>query len=200
MVQSSPMLFLDEFQLPDRAASKIMSNLMTSFFQLGGVLIATSNRMTEDLVKAMGMGFPRPPLRLESLGWRFVMRGVGNLYAQHGEFAAFLEVLKVRCETWEMGGSKDYRRIDIQGDERTQADSTGNQASFLSDLEGLSMTASEPCDNRQQRVAQMYQKIPSSHTNSLNTTLLKLPRHLPWNSIAACHGLPAVYRSTVAQS
>ena len=49
--------------------------------------------------------------------------------AQHGEFAAFLEVLKVRCETWEMEGSKDYRRIDIQGDERTQADSTGNQVS-----------------------------------------------------------------------
>ena len=144
MVQSSPMLFLDEFQLPDRVASKTVSNLMTSFFQLGGVLIATSNRMTEDLVKAMGMGFPRPPLRLESLGWRFVMRGVGNLYAQHEEFAAFLEILKVRCETWEMEGSKDYRRIDIQGGERPQADSTGNQASFLSDLEGLSIIASEP--------------------------------------------------------
>lgn len=99
MVQSSPILFLYELQLPDRAASKIMSNLMTSFFQLGGVLIAMSNRMPEDLVKATGMGFPRPPLRLESLGWRFAMRGVGNLHAQHGEFVAFLEVLKARCET-----------------------------------------------------------------------------------------------------
>lgn len=57
---------------------------MTSFFQLGGVLIATSNRMPEDLAKAMGMEFPRPPSRLESLGWRFVMRGVGILHAQHG--------------------------------------------------------------------------------------------------------------------
>ena len=177
-----------------------MSNLMTGFFQLGGVPIATSDRIPEDLAKAMGIKSPWPPSRLESLGWRFVMQGVGNLHAQHGEFAAFSEVLEAHCETWEMEGSKDYRRIDIQGDERTQADNTGNQASFLSDLEGLSMTASEPCDNRQQRVAQMYQKIPSSHTNSLNTTLLKLPRHLPWNSIAACHGLPAVYRSTVAQS
>lgn len=148
MVQSSPILFRDEFQLPDRAASKIMSNLMMSFFQLGGVLIATSSRMPEDLAKATGMEFPRPPPRLESLGWRFVMRGVGNLHAQHGEFAAFLEVLKARCETWETESSKDYRRIDIQGNERTQAGSAGNQASFLSDSEGLSMT-------RQQRMAQM---------------------------------------------
>ncbi|OCK91062.1 uncharacterized protein K441DRAFT_679925 [Cenococcum geophilum 1.58] len=134
----------------------MMSNLMTSFFQLGGVLIATSNRMPEDLVKAMGMKFPWPPSRLESLGWRFVMRGVGNIHARHGEFAAFSEVLEAHCETWEMEGSKDYRRIDIQGDERTQADNTGNQAGFLSDLEGLSMAASEPRHNRQQRVAQMY--------------------------------------------
>ena len=99
MVQYSPILFLDEFQPPDRATSKIMSNLMTSFFQLGGVLIATSNRMPEDLGKAAGMEFPRPPPQLEALGWRFVMRGVGNLHARHGELGTFLEGLKARCET-----------------------------------------------------------------------------------------------------
>jgi len=165
---------------------------MTSFFQLGGVLIATSNRMPEDLVKAMEMKFPWPPSRLESIGWRFAMRGVGNLHAQYGEFAAFSEVLEAHCETWEMEGSKDYRRIDIQGDERTQADKIGNQASFLSDLKGLSMTASEPPSQSTATGGSMYQRIPSSRTNSLNTTLLNLPRHLPWNSIAACRGLPAV--------
>lgn len=53
------------------------------------------------------------------------MRGVGNLHAQQGEFAAFLEVLKERCETWEMEGSKDYGRIDIQGDERTTPTAQG---------------------------------------------------------------------------
>ena len=37
MISTSPILFLDEFQLPDRAASKILSNLLTSFFHLGGV-------------------------------------------------------------------------------------------------------------------------------------------------------------------
>jgi protein AFG1 len=47
MIETSPILFLDEFQLPDRAASKILSNLLTTFFQLGGVLIASSNRMPE---------------------------------------------------------------------------------------------------------------------------------------------------------
>lgn len=36
MISSSPILFLDEFQLPDRAASKILSNLFTAFFHLGG--------------------------------------------------------------------------------------------------------------------------------------------------------------------
>lgn len=36
MVSTSPILFLDEFQLPDRAASKILSNLFTAFFHLGG--------------------------------------------------------------------------------------------------------------------------------------------------------------------
>lgn len=107
------------------------------------------------------------------------MRGVGNLHAQHGEFAAFSEVLEAHCETWEMEGSKDYRGIDIQGDERTQADNTRNQASFLSDLEGLSMTASEPPSQSTATGGSMYQRIPSSRTNSLNTTSLNLPRHLP---------------------
>ena len=36
MISTSPILFLDEFQLPDRAASKILSSLFTAFFHLGG--------------------------------------------------------------------------------------------------------------------------------------------------------------------
>jgi protein AFG1 len=51
MIEKSPIIFLDEFQLPDRAASKILSNLLTTFFQLGGVLIASSNRMPDELAK-----------------------------------------------------------------------------------------------------------------------------------------------------
>lgn len=60
MISTSPILFLDEFQLPDRAATRILSSLFTSFFHLGGVLIATSNRMPEELAKASGADFIAP--------------------------------------------------------------------------------------------------------------------------------------------
>jgi len=114
LVEKSPILFLDEFQLPDRVASKILSNLMTSFFQLGGVLIATSNRIPEELAKAAGMEFTRPVSRLSRLGWRLGMSsiiGKEDGPGQRGEFSEFLQVLRARCEVWEMEGKKDYRRI-----------------------------------------------------------------------------------------
>lgn len=116
LIQTSPIVFLDEFQLPDRAASKIMTNLMTSFFHLGGVLIATSNRMPEELAKAAGIEFAPPPSRLESLGWQLGLRrksgGRDRMFGGQSEFAGFLDVLKARCEVWEMEGAKDYRRLE----------------------------------------------------------------------------------------
>ncbi|KAK4993084.1 hypothetical protein LTR66_006089, partial [Elasticomyces elasticus] len=121
LIKTSPIMFLDEFQLPDRAASKILTNLMTAFFQLGGVLVATSNRMPEDLSRAAGMTYaPPPPSRLDSLSWRL---GLGrkstsgrseNMFGGQSEFAQFLEVLRARCEVWEMEGGKDYRRIESE--------------------------------------------------------------------------------------
>nr|XP_023907958.1 putative ATPase N2B [Quercus suber]POF16525.1 putative atpase n2b [Quercus suber] len=122
MVQTSPILFLDEFQMPDRAASKILTNLMTSFFHLGGVLVATSNRMPEELAKAAGIQFGAPPHaeKKGALGWQFGMRRSvsvsDRLFAGQNEFAAFLEVLKARCEVWEMDGGKDYRRLESGGE------------------------------------------------------------------------------------
>lgn len=113
MIQTSPILFLDEFQMPDRVASKILTNLMTGFFQLGGVLVATSNRMPEELAKAAGIGFAPSPQR--GFGWQL---GFGRrkqstgMYGGSNEFAAFLDVLKARCEVWEMEGGKDWRRIE----------------------------------------------------------------------------------------
>jgi len=115
MIQTSPILFLDEFQMPDRVASKILTNLMTSFFHLGGVLIATSNRMPEELAKASGIEFTPPPSRMESLGWQFGRGQKSNsdkLFGGQNEFVAFLDVLKARCDVWEMEGGKDYRRLD----------------------------------------------------------------------------------------
>lgn len=129
MIVKSPILFLDEFQLPDRAASRIISNLLTCFFQLGGVVIATSNRMPEELAKASGVEYGYPPIRGGFLGgqltrmWRASLgvngfgrtekRSVGN-----GEGSGFLEVLKARCEVWEMEGKKDWRRQDINNEKR----------------------------------------------------------------------------------
>lgn len=115
MIQTSPILFLDEFQMPDRVASKILTNLMTSFFQLGGVLVATSNRMPEELAKAAGISYS-PPADQRGFGWQLGLgrrrRPPAGRYSGHNEFTAFLEVLKARCEVWEVEGSRDFRRMD----------------------------------------------------------------------------------------
>ncbi|KAE9976047.1 hypothetical protein BLS_002293 [Venturia inaequalis] len=116
LIQKSPILFLDEFQLPDRTASKILTNLMTSFFQLGGVLVATSNRMPDELAKAAGVEFV-PPAAQASRRWGFggangSGRRLSSLPGQAGEFAMFLELLKKRCDVWEMEGGVDYRRSE----------------------------------------------------------------------------------------
>ncbi|ETS81445.1 hypothetical protein PFICI_06447 [Pestalotiopsis fici W106-1] len=128
MVEKSPILFLDEFQLPDRAASKILSNLFIAFFQLGGVLVASSNRMPDDLEKASGFEY-RPPTsggllsRALGLGQK---KGKGELFGSTSDFANFLEVLKARCEFWHIEGRKDWRRRDA--DEMPEQPSTNSPA------------------------------------------------------------------------
>ncbi|KAK3956789.1 AFG1-like ATPase-domain-containing protein [Pseudoneurospora amorphoporcata] len=114
MVEKSPILFLDEFQLPDRAASKIMNNLFIAFFQLGGVLIASSNRMPEELEKATG-GYYHPPTTGGLIKQVFGFgKRQGELFGQTSDFAAFLEVLKARCDFWHMEGARDWRRRESQ--------------------------------------------------------------------------------------
>ncbi|EWC45197.1 hypothetical protein DRE_06085 [Drechslerella stenobrocha 248] len=83
LVASSTVLFLDEFQMPDRASGKILKSLLSNFFMLGGVLVATSNRLPETLVAAK---------------WR------------REEFGVFEEVLRSRCEIWDMSSGIDWRR------------------------------------------------------------------------------------------
>ncbi|KAL8669719.1 MAG: hypothetical protein Q9168_005703 [Polycauliona sp. 1 TL-2023] len=124
LISTSPILFLDEFQLPDRAASKILSNLLTSFFHLGGVLVATSNRMPEELAKASGVEFAAPPpspLGILRRRWAFLGSGgaagnAGGASAAKSDFASFLEVLRARCEIWDMEGGKDWRRRETEDD------------------------------------------------------------------------------------
>ncbi|KAE8445275.1 hypothetical protein EG329_013513 [Mollisiaceae sp. DMI_Dod_QoI] len=115
MIDKSPILFLDEFQLPDRAASKILSNLFTTFFQLGGVLIATSNRMPDELSKASGIDFAVPPRG----GFVKTFLGLSgkskmDMFPSNNEYAGFVEVLKARCAIWNMEGGRDWRRREAE--------------------------------------------------------------------------------------
>lgn len=116
MIEKSPILFLDEFQLPDRAASKILSNLLTPFFQLGGVLIASSNRMPEELERASGMDYAvrgRGGLVKNWLGLAKPQKL--DMFSSGNEFSGFVGVLKARCEIWDMGkGGRDWRRREIE--------------------------------------------------------------------------------------
>ncbi|MCJ1410936.1 hypothetical protein MMC19_005024 [Ptychographa xylographoides] len=139
MISTSPILFLDEFQLPDRAASKILSNLLTSFFHLGGVLIATSNRIPEELANASGVEFAPPPAsRLGLLGNRWGLLGAKgseggkseSMFSGKGDFAAFLDVLKARCEVWDMEGERDWRRREAEGESQLAPDEVVDQVQF----------------------------------------------------------------------
>lgn len=123
-ISDSPILFLDEFQMPDRTASKLINSFFTAFFHLGGVLIASSNRMPEELSKAAGIEFGGRGAKGWSssggggfwgLGWGARRESQGESQAK-SDFGMFLEVLKARCEVWEMEGERDWRR-EIEEDE-----------------------------------------------------------------------------------
>ena len=143
MISTSPILFLDEFQLPDRVASKILSNLLTSFFHLGGVLIATSNRMPEELANASGVEFAAAPSsRLGFLGNKWGLLGSRTtggrsegMFPGKGDLATFLEVLRARCEIWDMEGRKDWRRREAE-EERPSEHGEGETAG-KADKEGF---------------------------------------------------------------
>ncbi|RMZ91484.1 hypothetical protein DV736_g1279, partial [Chaetothyriales sp. CBS 134916] len=113
-IASSPILFLDEFQMPDRTASKLLNGFMTSFFHLGGVLVASSNRMPDELAKASGVEFQSDRSRSGGrFGWGMKRMSDGQKAAQ-SDFGMFLEVLKARCEVWQMEGERDWRReVDL---------------------------------------------------------------------------------------
>lgn len=151
LISTSPILFLDEFQLPDRAASKILSNLLTSFFHLGGVLIATSNRMPEELANAAGIEFAPPPpskVGLFSGSWgRFRQSQLGKtsegMFSGKGESAVFLDVLKARCEVWDMEGRRDWRRREAEEDKgsRKLVDASNDEEEISQSFHGFEDTA-----------------------------------------------------------
>ena len=146
LVDKSPIIFLDEFQLPDRAASKILSNLLTSFFSLGGVLIASSNRMPEDLANAAGKEFAATPSTQSgrfSRRWRLsgqdkAAPGVTGGLSSSGDFANFLKVLGARCELMHMTGTKDWRRQETEAVPSTEQGSSLPKDFHYAGLEALS--------------------------------------------------------------
>lgn len=158
LVETSPILFLDEFQLPDRAASKIMSNLFVAFFQLGGVLVASSNRMPEELEKAAG-GYYSPPAtgglvdRILGFGRS---RFSGELFGRSSDFAAFLEVLKARCDFWHMEGTRDWRRRESRTSLQPESEcAAGSGLGTASRLQGTTIESSGAAMDREERETQM---------------------------------------------
>ncbi|KAK9470564.1 AFG1-like ATPase-domain-containing protein [Dipodascopsis tothii] len=75
-------LMLDEFMLPDIASAKIVKTLLTYYFKMGGVLVATSNRLPEELYSA-------------------------EFKKDH--FVSFYNVLQTRCMSHDMRSNIDWR-------------------------------------------------------------------------------------------
>ena len=153
MISTSPILFLDEFQLPDRAASKILSNLFTSFFHLGGVLIATSNRMPEELAKAQGIEFAPPPSPSSRLGLSALRNSIlgpsptnasRGMFSRESDFTAFLEVLRARCETWSMESHKDFRRRESPSESPVDPSSEFEETT-VDHFDGLGFMKTDDC-------------------------------------------------------
>lgn len=130
LIYESPILFLDEFQLPDRMAAKTLSNLMTIFFQLGGVLIATSNRLPNELAKAAGQYPPQPPTLKNGRATKYGSSNVSTRFPGDTEFVGFLDLLKARCEVWQFESKTDYRREGVSSS-KTQTDSPSLELPIL---------------------------------------------------------------------
>lgn len=170
MIEKSPILFLDEFQLPDRAASKILSNLLTPFFQLGGVLIASSNRMPDELAKASGMDFAARPSGSLMKNWIGQTRP-GSLFPANNEYGQFVDVLKARCDIWDMEGGRDWRRREAEelGVESLQA-SEEMREDILGGFSGLEKIEFE---NPGSGPLQDQGRSPESDSNPSEPTTLK---------------------------
>lgn len=88
MIKKNTILMLDEFMLPDIASANIIKILFTYYFKLGGVLVATSNKIPEELYS--------------------------NEFHKN-KFKTFVNILNYRCMPVDMKSSKDYRLEFTQG-------------------------------------------------------------------------------------
>lgn len=89
LINKSNILLLDEFVLPDIAAANIVKILFTYYFKLGGVLVATLNKLPEELYS--------------------------NEFHKKN-FRSFVAILHSRCQTVDMRSDIDYRLKKSSGD------------------------------------------------------------------------------------
>lgn len=93
MIARSTVFMLDEFMLPDVASAQIVRILFTYYFKLGGVLVATSNKLPEELYSS---GFNK------------------------SRFNSFVGILNSRCVAVDMKSNLDYRHRFAQVSSKTQ--------------------------------------------------------------------------------
>ncbi|CAE7065726.1 unnamed protein product [Rhizoctonia solani] len=105
------LLHIDELQLLDIGSATILSDVLAHFWRMGGVVVATSNKVPGELYKN-GLGADR-------------VRG-------------FISALEARCDVLRVGGVLDWRREEeeVMGEEQSNIKDKPKRSWFVQDQIG----------------------------------------------------------------
>ncbi|KAH7329823.1 AFG1-like ATPase-domain-containing protein [Rhizoctonia solani] len=98
------LLHIDELQLLDIGSATILCDVLAHFWKMGGVVVATSNKVPGELYKN-GLGAER-------------VKG-------------FISALEARCDVFQVGGALDWRREDEESTEEQQNGSKSRRTWFV---------------------------------------------------------------------